>query len=70
MPKREVVLVTSPRESGMSGLELDGARIDVADENDPFIFHAEQTIAAFNTAARPGRYLVDLIPIRRYFLLR
>ena len=32
MPKREVVLVTSPRESGMSGLELDGARIDVADK--------------------------------------
>lgn len=37
--------------------------VDVTDEDDPFIYHAEQTIAAFNTAARPGRYLVDLIPI-------
>ena len=38
--------------------------IDVKEENDPFIYHAEQTIASFNTAGRPGRYLVDLIPIR------
>ncbi|KAH8104105.1 cytochrome P450 [Cristinia sonorae] len=40
--------------------------IDVKEENDPFIFHAEQTIAAFNTAARPGRYLVDLMPVLKY----
>ncbi|THH27405.1 hypothetical protein EUX98_g6781 [Antrodiella citrinella] len=41
--------------------------IDVSEsENDPFIYHAEQTIAAFNAAARPGRYLVDLLPILKY----
>ncbi|TCD68023.1 hypothetical protein EIP91_011634 [Steccherinum ochraceum] len=40
--------------------------IDVVEENDPFVYHAEQTIAAFNTAARPGRYLVDLIPFLKY----
>lgn len=37
--------------------------IDVAEENDPYIFVAEKTLAAFGEAAQPGRYLVDVVPI-------
>ena len=38
---------------------------DVQGENDPYIDIAEKGLEGFNIAANPGRFYVDIFPIRQ-----
>ncbi|KAI0634017.1 CyP450 monooxygenase [Trametes polyzona] len=40
--------------------------IEVADENDPYVYAAEEAVATFNLAFVPGAFLVETFPILRH----
>lgn len=41
--------------------------IEVLPENDPYVATAEESVAALAIAAMPGAFLVDSIPLCKYF---
>lgn len=43
--------------------------IQVASENDPYISIAEKALEGMGQAASPGAFLVDFLPIRKYYVM-
>lgn len=42
--------------------------IKILPQNDPYVDAAEKAMASANAAATPGKYLVDFVPIRTFYL--
>lgn len=57
------------KEAGSVILKITYGYNTVARDNDPFVDLATRTMAGFADATTPGRWMVDVFPLRAYSLL-